>query len=161
MPNPCTFSAGGMVFSTVAEDVLRDLGSQSTFKHAPGAPRPQRIPQLAAQLLDQRSFYPVFPPSEGLPLDLAQQAHVAMPLKPDVLLLPSRLAPFVKDIEGTVVVSHGQLCRSRSAGFYCRLEVHPQSDPTSSAAAATDGGKKKRAVSHDASKRVRASVVRI
>jgi len=67
-----------------------------------------------------------------------------------------------QDISGTVVVSHGQLCRSRSAGFYCRIEVHPQADPSvADAGAGADAGKKKRAVSHDAGKRVRATVVRI
>jgi len=95
LPNPCTFSVGGIVIGTISEDVLRDMSAQSTFQNARGH-RPERIPQLAKQLLDQRSFYPVYPPSEQLPLDMAQQAHVALPLCPDILMTPSRLAPFIK-----------------------------------------------------------------
>lgn len=43
------------------------------------------------------SFYPLFPPAQGVPLDLSvAPRELDIPSTPDLLLLPSNLAPFVK-----------------------------------------------------------------
>ncbi len=42
------------------------------------------------------SFYPLYPPAPGACLDTSLNAALAMPVTPDVLLLPSNLAPFAK-----------------------------------------------------------------
>ncbi|RWW02990.1 hypothetical protein GW17_00033890 [Ensete ventricosum] len=43
------------------------------------------------------SYYPLYPPSLGVPLDLSLAPEALdIPLIPDILILPSDLAPFVK-----------------------------------------------------------------
>lgn len=42
------------------------------------------------------SYYPLFPPEEGVNFDFAHIDNVAMPITPDVLLLPSKLRYFAK-----------------------------------------------------------------
>ena len=43
-----------------------------------------------------RSYYPLFPPALGSFLDTSLGAALTLPVTPDVLLLPSNLAPFAK-----------------------------------------------------------------
>jgi hypothetical protein len=44
-----------------------------------------------------RSFYPLFPPALGTPLDLSlAPSALELSVLPDILVLPSDLAPFVK-----------------------------------------------------------------
>ena len=66
----------------------------------------EKLPRMAQHLLEQRSYFPSFPapnPAET-PLELSQLWHVGMPVAPDVLLLPSRLKTFVRQIGDTLVV---------------------------------------------------------
>ena len=60
-----------------------------------------------------RSFYPLFPaPSMAstvaeAPVDLRQHAKWRLPVAPDLLIAPSRLAPFARDVAGTLVLNPG------------------------------------------------------
>jgi len=59
-----------------------------------------------------RSYYPLFPPALGSFLDTSLGAALSLPATPDVLLLPSNLAPFAKlapagaDEDGPKVLTH-------------------------------------------------------
>ena len=46
-----------------------------------------------------RSFYPLYPPALGACLDTSLGAALLMLVTPDVLLLPSNLAPFAKLVQ--------------------------------------------------------------
>ena len=93
--NPGTFSMGGVVFGAVSEDILMHMAGDSA-QHLPSLPSTGRIPRLAQHLLDQRSYYPLFPAPPTVPLDLAQMGHLDLPVTPDVLLVPSCLKPFAQ-----------------------------------------------------------------
>ncbi|EFN58390.1 hypothetical protein CHLNCDRAFT_10114, partial [Chlorella variabilis] len=57
----------------------------------------ERLTALAAHLPAQSSYFPIFPPPLGTPLDCSKAgAALDMPYAPDLLLLPSDLAPFAK-----------------------------------------------------------------
>lgn len=68
------------------------------------------------------SFYPLYPPALGVPVDfsLAIEA-LEIPRTPDVLILPSDLAPFVKVISILATSSHAldtfSLCMSSSVWY--------------------------------------------
>ena len=57
-----------------------------------------RMADLAHHLVKQRHVYPCFPPAAAACLDFAHERHLQLPQLPDVLLLPSRLAPSAKAI---------------------------------------------------------------
>ena len=57
--------------------------------HLPEHPLPPSLPLL-------HSFYPLFPPPRGACLDTSHYAALQLPASPDLLLLPSNLAPFAK-----------------------------------------------------------------
>jgi DNA polymerase alpha subunit B len=86
-----------------------------------------RLARLAAHMVQQQSFYPLFPPPpEGqAQLDFRHAEHWRMPLTPDVLLLPSRLAPFAKDVMGSLCLNPGALTKATTGGTYALLTIHP------------------------------------
>ncbi|KAA0169375.1 hypothetical protein FNF28_02156 [Cafeteria roenbergensis] len=130
-------------------------------------PHPDRLPRLAQHLLEQRSYYPLFPPSKSTPLDARAYEHVEMPVTPDVLLLQSKLAAFVADIDGCLVVSGGTLSKSNAAGTFARIEISPMTtamikpEPAEDAAAGAAAAASAGVALHRVPERARVSVVRL
>ena len=96
LQNPALFSAGGaLAVGATTHDVLRALAGSELQR---GPPAGDRLAALASHLVGQRCFYPLFPPAPGACLDTTHDAALAMPVLPDLLLLPSDLAPFAKAV---------------------------------------------------------------
>ena len=81
LPNPATFVIGGTVFGATSADVIGALNGEDASRPAPagapgGAGMP-RMPRLALHLLEQRSYFPVFPAPRvpDAPLELSQLWH--------------------------------------------------------------------------------------
>ena len=99
-----------------------------------------------------RSYFPLYPPAPGSMLDASLGLELDLPCTPDVLILPSDLAPFAKlvaadkparsgnaDTSGTanpsaaaaerlvmgnvVCVNPGRLAKDKSGGTFARLQV--------------------------------------
>ncbi|XP_036114425.1 DNA polymerase alpha subunit B isoform X5 [Molossus molossus] len=74
-----------------------------------------------------RSFYPLYPPQEDMAIDYENfYAHAQLPVTPDVLIIPSELRYFVKDILGCVCVNPGRLTKGQVGGTYGRLYIRRQ-----------------------------------
>jgi len=116
-PNPCTFMIQELTFGCTTADVLSDV-----FKNEAARPK-KDLASVANHLIEQRSYYPLFPPGEGVNFDYAHIDNTAMPITPDVLLLPSKLRYFAKDVNGTLVVNPGRLTKFRSGGTYGHLRI--------------------------------------
>ena len=92
--------------------------------------------------MSQRSFYPLFPaPAMAstvaeAPVDLRQHAKWRLPVAPDLLIAPSRLAPFARDVSGTLVLNPGHLAKNAGGGTFAQLAVHPHADLAGDAVAA-------------------------
>ena len=93
------------------------------------------------------SFYPVFPPPLGACLDTSHYSALQLPASPDVLLLPSNLAPFAKLLSlevaaggqsaaslsavnpsaavAVVAVNPGRLAKGVSGGTFAHVQVVP------------------------------------
>lgn len=83
-----------------------------------------RMGRLVRHMLSQRSFYPLYPPDESVPLDVELWAeHAQMPTTPHILILPSDLRHFIKDVDGTVVVNPERLTKGQSGGTFARLLI--------------------------------------
>jgi DNA polymerase alpha subunit B len=120
--NPSTFSVGGVVFGVVGADPLIDLYTKSLYR----GPSASKIKRMAEHLLEQRSYYPLFPAEPSVPLDPSFCAHLNMPCAPDILLLPSRLPPALFGVDhSTLVVMPGSLARHDSGGHYAQLQIRP------------------------------------
>ena len=77
--------------------------------------------RLAGHLIQQSNMYPLYPASEEVNLDLERaEQHSLLDRAPHLLLLPSDLAQFVREIEpGTTVINPGRLTRGGGPGTFC------------------------------------------
>lgn len=103
-------------------------------------------PTITRTHASPRSFYPLYPAPAGACLDLSQASQLQLPCTPDLLLLPSDLAPFAKVVqpgqqagslpegqaqEGqaqqaptqVVAVNPGRLARGAAAGTFAHVHV--------------------------------------
>ena len=108
--NPVNISLNEIVVGISAHDVLYDLRREEVVV---GRPKENNImARLPGHLIQQRHFYPLYPPvdrnvlpktgtiegiSSGLPLDVSYMKLGEWFIsRPDMLITPSALAPFVK-----------------------------------------------------------------
>lgn len=137
LSNPCGFSIGGVRVAASSLDVLMLLGQQELAKTPlaeQSASKPlERLPRLASHLLQQGQFLPLLPvrPDEKAPFAVDPIANFkagscGLTARPDILLLPSDLAPFAKETIGSVLcVNTGRLTRKQAGGSYASICVHP------------------------------------
>eukprot|EP00873_Tetraselmis_striata_P017967 jgi/Tetstr1/438231/TSEL_002883.t1 len=126
LPNPASWTAGGVAYGACTTDVLRHLSAADIRKGAQ-----DRVAQLASYALDQGSFYPLYPPAPGVNLDASLASeHLAMPSRLDILLAPSDLGPCAKAVRpaggqaAAVVVNPGRLAKGAGGGSFAHLHVH-------------------------------------
>lgn len=120
--NPATLKINEVVVGVTSTDVLFHINCDSTSANLPPS---GRLGRIAQHLINQRSYYPLFPAAQGACLDLSQQECWEMPVQPDILITPSKLNPFVKDVLDSVVVNPGHLTKGTTGGTFAVLDVHP------------------------------------
>ena len=121
--NPCTLKINEVVFGVTATDVLFHISADETNANLEAGSRMGRIAQ---HMLQQRSYYPLFPGSSNTNLDLKHMDQWKMPCAPDLLILPSKLAPIARTVldNSVVVVNPGLLARASTGGTYAVLDLH-------------------------------------
>lgn len=106
--NPIALSLNEITFGITAQDVLYDLRREEVIVGRPS--ESDILARLPSHLLEQRHFYPIFPPvvdpnktgfqegmiPTGLPLDVSYLQLGEINVRYDILILPSALAPFAK-----------------------------------------------------------------
>ncbi|KAF9269284.1 DNA polymerase alpha, subunit B [Marasmius fiardii PR-910] len=132
LPNPARFSVNGVKFATTSVDVLFHLRKEEVTKRGEEVDSiPPQFPEdtgsdsmgnSCRHLLQQRSFYPIFPVpgdvtgevnldvshSEALKLGGANADEFA----PDVFIIPSKLKQFSKRVNSTLFINPS--CVSKS-----------------------------------------------
>jgi DNA polymerase alpha subunit B len=123
MSNPCMFKVNEVLIGVCSNDTLFSLSSDEVSQNIEG----NRLARLYAHLLQQQSFCPQFPApqSSTAQYDLRHSRHWEFETRPDVLVLPSRLAALAKDVFGTLVVNPGALTRGVGGGTYAQMDIHP------------------------------------
>eukprot|EP00955_Chlamydomonas_euryale_P103967 365535-Chlamydomonas_euryale.AAC.3 len=141
---PASFAVGGLRIGATSHDVLLHLSANELWR----GPTPDRMAALSSHVLGQRSFYPLFPPPLGACLDTSHAAAVALHAAPDLLILPSNLAPFAKPValapealpgstpakaagvpDAVVAVNPGRLAKGVSGGSFAHVVVVPGDRP--------------------------------
>ncbi|KAJ5279585.1 hypothetical protein N7478_004957 [Penicillium angulare] len=164
--NPVTLSFNEIVVGMCSQDVLSELRREEVLhgKLAEG----QLLTRLPKYLVEQRHFFPLFPstPRSSLPktgLDrLATGATLDLPymklgewwnVRPDILIVPSMLPPFVKVVDSVLVINPGTLSKRRGPGTYAQLGVHPRT--------VTDEEREQKQLDHKLYERARVDITRI
>jgi DNA polymerase alpha subunit B len=113
----------GVNFGVTSTDVIFHLGSQEITKGITG----DRLGRLCHHLIKQQSYYPLHPPHKTVNVDYEQlMSYGMMPVTPHVLLVPSDLKVFTKDINGTLCVNPGRLAKRQGGGTYARMLIQPE-----------------------------------
>ena len=97
LSNPYTIALNEVVISVSGEDCLKALRQVSITRACPDG-----MAQLSRFMMQSRSFQPHFPIAEGLCMDPSQHHQVALPATPDILVTPSVLNPFCKNVDECV-----------------------------------------------------------
>ena len=58
-------------------------------------------------------------------MDFRQSKHWQINQSPDVLIVPSKLAQFSREVLGSLVVNPGNLVKGVTGGTYAELVIHP------------------------------------
>ena len=124
LPNPCTFRINDVVFGVSTNDVMFDLSKEALCVMDKSKPRVDRLSKIAQMVLSQRSYYPLFPPAITAKVDVLQHKRFSLSTTPDVLVTPSRLSHFAKDVNGTVCLNPGMLTRGVTGGVYAKLHMN-------------------------------------
>ncbi|KAI5295383.1 DNA-directed DNA polymerase alpha subunit pol12, partial [Ascosphaera acerosa] len=128
--NPVTVSLNETILGLCSLDVLSELRAEEATGNRPA--ETNAMTRLSRYLIEQRHFYPLFPgsarsalPKPGTPVGLATGAMLDVNyaklgdwwnVRPDVLVTPSALPPFVKVIESVLVINPGTLSKRKAAG---------------------------------------------
>ncbi|KAG2447187.1 hypothetical protein HYH02_007930 [Chlamydomonas schloesseri] len=156
LQNPATAAMGPLVVAAGSGDVLKALSAAELARLPPaaaGTPPVERMPALAGHLLGQRSCYPLYPAPLGTCLDTSHYSQLSLAAAPDMLLMPSDLAPFAKVLRPeswaaaappglvaaggcpaaaaapVVIVNPGRLSRGGAGGSFAHVVVVPGSGP--------------------------------
>lgn len=120
VPDPCTLLIDGVTFGLTSTDILFHMGAEEISCGT----RSDRFSRILNHMLTQRSFYPLYPAVEEVNMDYEKsQSFSQMPLTPDVLIIPSELRYFVKDVAGCVCVNPGRLTKGQVGGTYGRMLI--------------------------------------
>ncbi|EEH09961.1 DNA polymerase alpha/primase associated subunit [Histoplasma capsulatum G186AR] len=167
VPNPVTLSLNENVFGMCSHDVLYELRQEEVLGGRPS--EGGLLTRLSRYLIEQRHFLPVFPPTargnlpkSGVEGGLATGAMLDTSylklgewwnVRPDVLITPSILPPFVKVVEGVLVINPGTLSKRKAAGSFAQMTLHPRT--------LTEEEMNVKQVGHKVYERARVDVIRI
>ena len=126
LPNPALVRVGNAVVGINTTDLpVHMIRSGDLHRWSGTGSRPHRFERFAAHLLEQRSFYPMHPADDSVPLDLSFAADLEIPYEPNVILTRSNLSYFAKRAKDTLFVNSGMLARHGTGGTYAKIVVHP------------------------------------
>jgi DNA polymerase alpha subunit B len=122
--NPSMFKINEVVFGITTTDIVKHMGPEDTTRVQTGR-KGALFSRLPAHLWNQHSFYPMFPPAKNSVYDINQMEHVAMKVKPDVLILSSIFNPVALEMDKVIVINPGRLTKGLNGGTFARMTINP------------------------------------
>ncbi|XP_015746722.1 DNA polymerase alpha subunit B-like [Python bivittatus] len=122
--DPCTLEINGVVFGLTSSDLLFHMGAEEISS---SSNLQDRFSRILRHILTQRSYYPLYPPPEEMNVDYENfYPHASLPVTPDLLITPSDLKYFIKDVLGCVCMNPSRLTKGQVGGCYGQVWVQPQ-----------------------------------
>lgn len=117
LPDPCVVDINGIMVAVTGTDVLAHL-AESEYALRAG----ERVKRLVNYMLHQASFYPIHPPMHDVCVDSGLQSRFGnLRTVPNMLIVPSDLQYFAREIEGCLVVNSGRVTSRAERGTFARL----------------------------------------
>ncbi|GAA5811310.1 hypothetical protein MFLAVUS_004743 [Mucor flavus] len=123
--NPCGLLINGHTIGIANVDSLFRLGKAEITKNPV---QTDKFSRLTEHLLQQHTYYPLYPHALEDNIDAGCLLDIHLPTKPDILILPSQFKHFVKQMNGTVSMNPGFLCKHEVAGTYGRVILYPNTE---------------------------------
>lgn len=120
VPNPSVMdiSKGNskITVGSCSDDVLSDLSRSEYSKYDSRFPR-DRMQTLVRHILQQKSFYPLYPSpiQSSFNIDWGHHSHSRLDKTPSILVTPSTLSTFAKVVDGVVCINPGYISNSKYA----------------------------------------------
>ena len=93
MGNPQVFRVNDLTIGVLNADIVKDLCMGMVIKD-------MKVPKIDVALqsvIEQRTFYPLYPANPNCPIDWDQYKHMMFPdVVPDILITPSDLMLYAK-----------------------------------------------------------------
>ena len=124
MSDPSTIMINDVSIGMTSTDILFHLGAEEVSSFTV---KTDRLGRIADHLLRQQCYYPLYPTSEEVNLDYEQfENYCFMPFTPDLLLVPSDLRYFAKDLDGCLCINPGRLVKGQTGGSFLKLLIRPK-----------------------------------
>ncbi|KAI8904041.1 DNA polymerase alpha/epsilon subunit B-domain-containing protein [Gorgonomyces haynaldii] len=127
-PNPVQFTINELVCATSTLDILFHMNRNRVHY----GKDEDLIAQQFENMMQQRSFCPLYPPANGFHFDSSralllgeENGPCQLLVKPDLMIVPSRLKQSARAVGGTLCVNPGYLLKHGKQGTYSRIVVHP------------------------------------
>ncbi|KAI4461343.1 dna polymerase 2 alpha 70 kda subunit [Holotrichia oblita] len=123
VPNPCLLNINGFIIGINSLDILFQLTKQEISNNV----QMDRMGRLAAHILQQRNFFPLYPNRDpAISIDYERLLKdCTVDVKPHLLLLPSVLRYFVKNVDGCLVINPERLAKNHTGGTYAVVNISP------------------------------------
>lgn len=158
----------GLVVGCCSQDVLKHLAATEISRAGDMAGQTDRMSRLCSSIAGQASYYPLFPTARGCCFDASLGGALNMPATPDILVLPSDLAPFVKvvplhqnssgqassDQSSFVCINPNRITKGKSGGTYASVFVQGLDQEV-------EGAPDSAQISHAVAKRSKVEIIRI
>ncbi|XP_045459983.1 DNA polymerase alpha subunit B isoform X2 [Harmonia axyridis] len=126
-PDPCLFKINDLILGATTTDIMYHIAKEEvvTMKKS------DTLSRLPAHILQQRCFYPLYPPNSEVNVSYQfLESYGMMERLPHVLLLPSKFKTFAKNIQGCVVLNPERLTKGNIGGAFADLSISPGQTPT-------------------------------
>uniref|UniRef100_A0A0N5BJU0 DNA polymerase alpha subunit B n=1 Tax=Strongyloides papillosus TaxID=174720 RepID=A0A0N5BJU0_STREA len=113
LPDPSTFTLNGVKFSITGIDTLLHI-SKSDFYRSEASENENRVDRLTSHILEQQTFYPIYPPLDELPYIQTPNSFEMIRIReiPHVLLMSSMLPQSYRDLSECLCVNVGKILRN-------------------------------------------------
>lgn len=121
--NPCIFSINDITIGISTNDILFNLVSESCQKIDKLSI--SRIARSSEELINQQSFYPLYPGGSDSQIDLPHYNYLTMKCQPDILFLSSKLQRIIHVYNGSIIINSSSLTKGNSGGLYTKITIQP------------------------------------
>jgi DNA polymerase alpha subunit B len=126
--NPSVISVNGVRIGISTADILRHMASAELTSRTAGQDS-DRIARLLRHVIEQESFYPLYPAHPEVPLHVSKAVQCMFhEHAPHVLVLHSQLQHFAKSVQGVLCVNAGRAVSGTSSGVCAELHLHASTD---------------------------------
>ncbi|KAL3288438.1 hypothetical protein HHI36_002883 [Cryptolaemus montrouzieri] len=125
-PDPCVLKIDGLVLAATTVDSMYHIAKEELVTDT----KSDTMSRLASHLIQQHSFYPIYPHSELNVSDQLLESHGIMDCLPHLLILPSTFRGFIRNINECVVLNPERLTRSNGGGAFADITISPGVTPS-------------------------------